>query len=313
MEQIKMENGKKMAEIKKEEEKELDKTKNEKKKAKKKRKLLKKEKQIKEKGGIDGKGRREVRKFLVKYDKFVVIGLFICLLILIFILSREVTTGNRFYRDLVRGLDNSLKISSDETDVQAIEGKKQTDFILREYDAVYSYKNLEFKDEEIKPLAQAYISALEGCKGAIETYNPDTDYENFWKEFSPYYGQRIQSLCNLYKLKENAFDDIKNKYPEKFKNLLLNGWAIEKTASINFQKTKDDKGNEIYQATVLNDSGYDMEYFNIEILLLSGKSDIIDTTSAYVENWQKNTEKTLQFYKTSKKVKAYRINGVTCK
>ncbi|MDO4975009.1 MAG: hypothetical protein Q4E61_01625 [Alphaproteobacteria bacterium] len=291
-----------------------NKTKNEKKKANKKKwKLGKKEKQIKEKGGIDEKGRKEVRKFLVRYDKLVVMGLFICLLILIFILSREVTTGNRFYRDLVRGLDSSWKISNDETDVQAIEGKKQTDFILREYDAVYSYKNLEFKDEEIKPLAQAYISALEGCKGAIETYNPETDYDEFWKAFSPYYGQRIQSLCSLYKLKEKAFDDIKNKYPEKFKNLLLNGWAIERTASINFEKTKDKKGNEIYQATVLNDSGFDMEYFNIDILLLSEKSDIIDTTSAYVKDWAKNTQRTLEFYKTSKKVKAYKINGVTCK
>lgn len=255
---------------------------------------------------------KDIKKRIRKISKleWIVILLVLCLLVTLAIFAMTTSTDGRFTRATIRGIENSWKLENGEIELQS-QGE-ETNFINVEYAAVYRYKRLQYKSDNMSKIAMQYISALKGCKEAAEKYDPEKNFDKFWAEFSPYYGQRIKALYALYKENPLAFKNIKKEYKADFDNLIINGWALDKTENIRFEKKKDKNGHTLFIAKVINDSDYDIETINLDIELLNDKDKVIDAASAYAENWKVGEEKSLQFYSASSKVKRYRIVAETC-
>ena len=222
------------------------------------------------------------------------------------------TVDQRFIRDMDRGLTASWALKNNEVQLQTLSEKNDTSFIETEYAAVEKYSNAKFHSKKLGKLAAEYIGALEQCRGVAESSDPNKDFNAFWKDFSEPYGQRLMAVYKIYKGDYGLLLNSEGSSAER-DNLLAQGWLLNKAGEIEFKLVEKD-GTTAYVAEIKNDSGFDLEFLDLEVALYDKKGKAIETVSAYAEDIQKGKTFELTFYQTGdKKIAQYMIVSEICK
>lgn len=250
----------------------------------------------------------KIKNFIIDNLAKIIIVMAVCLALLIFQLVNSFTGNNRFYRAAARAVEKGWDQELNEYDLQQRDADKNASFFKIEYDAIKSYENLSFSDASAEKIAEEYLTALKECIVIAEKIDPNKDFDKFWNEMSEPYGKRLQALYKIYKKKRNSFAGADNKYPDEFKELVTNGWALNTTKKIKFKKLDEDR----YKASIKNTSGYDLVYYDIDVALLDKKGKTLETTNAHVENIKNGERKNLIICKTKKDVVAYKIISERC-
>lgn len=257
--------------------------------------------------------KRKRRRRRKKILKVAVVLMGAAAVYLSFYAYRLVTADARFLRDMSRGLSESWMLESGETELRNRDGEHNTEFVEIEYAAVSKYRNSRFKNNELQALAAQYIDSLEQCRSVAEEKDPDKDFDGFWKEFSQPYGERLTSVYQIYKGDYGLILDDENTSKEKG-DLLAQGWILSKVGDIEFKRSENEDGVITYTAELKNDSGFDLEFLDLEVELYNGKGKLVESASAYAENIGKGDSVELVFYQSSdKKVTQYRIVSEICK
>lgn len=273
-------------------------------------------------------GKRKLKQFI--FVGLLAIAALMCLMIALHLLDVD----NRFVRAVNAGMSESWALENNEIQLKDSEAPNDTSFIDIEYNEVKSFKGKKFKNKSLGSLAEKYIAALEGCRTAIEENDPDKDFDKFWGAFSQSYGQRVEAIYDLYNGDYGIeLDEVGA--AEELDDLKLSAWSLKKTADIKFTRVKaeekkdeneagseseaeaesdSDSGLEtVLQATVTNDSGFDLEYINIEVELYDEKGGLIETATAYADNIKNKDEFKLRIYQLEEtKADAYKITSVQC-
>ena len=256
-----------------------------------------------------------------KQRQFINVGILgILALLCLIIVMTLVDVDSRFLRAFDSGIKESWALDNNEIQLKDSEGANDTSFIDAEYDAVKAFRYSTFKDETLGELAAKYISALEGCRSAIEENDPDKDYDTFWSSFSQSYGQRLEAIYDLY-TGDYGLEFEDPEYKEELDEMMLSAWSLKKTADIRFTRVRADESEEgaeesrtVLGATVSNDSGFDLEYINIEVELYDEKGELIETATAYANNIKKGADFDLKCYQTEDaKADSYKITSVSCR
>lgn len=239
----------------------------------------------------------------------VVIVLELALVAALIVFLKSTSVESRFIRAVRHGVTTGWSESVNETQFSDSGAKHDTSFIKDEYDAVKSFKGRRFRDKKLGAIASEYIDALEGCAKAAKENDPAKEYDSFWNGFSQSYGRRVDALYRLYKGDYGlTFDE--EKYSDEIDNILINGWSLEKSGQIEFrreiQKNEPEEGSEeeptesvYYTATVKNDSGFDLAYFNVTVDLYDKDGKVIEEVSAYCDKIKKGQDFELKCYQTS--------------
>lgn len=225
---------------------------------------------------------------------------------------KSMSTADRvFVRSIQRGLYSGWDLDRNEMQLAGTGQITDTSFVDKELEAVNSFKNRKFQDEELGRMADDYISALRACRSAAHRYSPGKDYDLFWENFSLPYGKRMEALYRIYTGEYNlSLDDTH--YPEEVSNLLLQGWAIGKTRTLSFDIADTETAGTEFRTDFVNDSGYDLKYLDIELELLDADGKVITTASVYEEDIRNGSNAVLRFFHVGRKCAGYRIIGMTC-
>lgn len=271
----------------------------------------------------ENKGKKKVGRR--KKQLIIIAALFLAVLACLPIALNMTDTDSRFIRAVNGAILKSWALENNEVELKDSTAPNDTSFINIEYNAVKNFSKSKFKDKELGNLAAKYISALEGCRSAVKENDPDKDYDQFWSSFSQSYGQRVEALYDLYKGNYCLnFDELESS--EERDEFLLTAWSLKKTAEIKFTRSKKEKSededeegsaleaNSVLTATVRNDSGFDLEYINIEVELYDENGELIEETTAYADNVKKDAEFELKCYQIAEgKADSYLITSVSCK
>ena len=242
-------------------------------------------------------------KFMKKI--FAIIVAFMFTMVFLSGCGEKISTDEAFIKDLEAGLEARWDIVDGDNDDN--ESKEYWESLFNaELVKIEKYKDEDFDDKELGQLAKEYIAAIEGGKEALEKHDPGTNYDRFWNDYSPYYGQRTKIFCKInkggYGLKVSD-----SKYQDNFDGLIADGWAVELMENIKFEKSDD---GFTYHSIAKNDSGYDFDYLQFEILEKNNDGNTVDTTYASVSNWDNETEREFEFY-AGDKTESYEIISVT--
>ena len=277
--------------------------------------------------------KKKKRRSKRKLKQFIFVGMLaIAALLCLLIAFRLLDVDSRFVRAVNAGLSESWALENNEIQLKENKAPYDTSFVDIEYDKVKEFKDKKFRDESLGKLAGEYIAALEGCRTAIKENDPGKDYDKFWGAFSQSYGQRVEAIYDLYS-GDYGIEIEDPEAKEEIDELKLSAWSLKKTADIKFTRVKGEENkteNEgegeteteteagsgldtALQATVTNDSGFDLEYINIEVELYDEKGELIETATAYAENIKNKAKFDLSIYQTTEtQADAYKITSVLC-
>lgn len=124
-----------------------------------------------------------------------------------------------FLDDLKTGLEERWKISDESGDTDSMSSDEfiefDTNVVNAEYDVLKKYKGCTFDNSKFTILANAYITALETQKEAIEYYKDSNSiYNQFWSagydvrsivipDFIDYYGLQLDNQSNVDEFRDN--------------------------------------------------------------------------------------------------------------
>jgi hypothetical protein len=224
-------------------------------------------------------------------------------------LMNMASVDRRYLRSVERGVLDGWNAGRGDLQLRNEGRISDTSFIDAELAAVEEFHNKPYQDKKLKKLAEQYYSALRKCKIAADAHDPDTDSEEFWKEFSVGYTERVLALWKMYN------GDYKigfrwNSQPDKKRELLFRGWLADTIPKLRFEKTGSSKGIAGYKTVLTNDSGYRIKYINIDVELYDKNGKMIDTAEVYREDIEDGKSVNLGFYHAGKKVRSYRIANV---
>lgn len=222
------------------------------------------------------------------------------------------TVDKRFIRDMDRGIKTGWYHETGENELVNYDLPNDVSFIMDEYEAVSSYKDARFRSKVLEGMAKRYVDALYGCHDAIEKYDIDEQYSEFWEEFSPYYGERIKAIYGIYNTRRFGLELVDERYAIKKEYLLVQGWALEKTTETEFRQVSEENGT-VFEADFRNDSGYDLGYLDFEVELYDDKDQLVETASAYAQNIKAGEKIKLTFNQMYPgEVSEYVIASVIC-
>ena len=139
----------------------------------------------------------------------------------------------------------------------------------------------KFKDAKVKELYDEYKSALEEQYKTVIKYWGTNDYDDEWTKT---YNERAEVLYKI-----NQYVKIKVDNKDNLEEVLNTGRETKNlddiSKSIQFKKVKDDCGMLTYRAQVKNITDRKYDNFCVEVALLDDKGNVLDTESAYTENW----------------------------
>lgn len=223
--------------------------------------------------------------------------------------GEQLSTDEAFIKDLESGLEARWDIIEESDDDE--NSKEYWESLFNaELSKISKYKDKDFEDKTLGKLAKEYIEAIEGGKKALEKHDPESNYQRFWNDYSPYYGQRAKVFNKINK-GSYGLKVTDSKYQDDFDGLVATGWAVNLMETIKFKKIDDGWGNITYKAKEKNTSGYDYDYLQFEILEKDKDGNTVNTTYSNVSNWDNGTERELDFFVDSNKTKGYEIVSVT--
>lgn len=239
-----------------------------------------------------------------------ILYVFITLMLLISMLSftscEKKSVDEQFINSMEQGLEKRWEITDSQPDGTKEDWKA---YINAEYSAVEKYKDEKFEDKELGKLAKEYITSLSQALDIVDEYNPASNYERFWNAYLPYYSQRNSIIRAIYN--GNYGFTVSEENQETLDELLTSGWLSDMLEDIKFTaKTEYDWTT--YTASVVNDSGFDLDYVSIEINLLDKSGKTVDVTYASVENWDKDSTRNLEFMSDNSQASSYELVGGDC-
>lgn len=244
--------------------------------------------------------------------------LLIVVLILIAGVAAEVTAlltmtniDRRFTRSVERGLYDGWALDGGELQLQTEGRITDTAFIEAEYEAISEYVHRKYKDDELGHLANEYISALNECRRAAARHDPAKDFDEFWAHFSEPYGRRVKALYAMH-TGDFSFLLENEEYLDEISNIVAQGWLLDSIDSLSFNKVVDGD-TVVFRTRLLNESGCDIEYLDLEIELLNKKGDVVETSSVYVPEVPADEMMDLKFISTSPNAARYRIVSEACR
>lgn len=217
----------------------------------------------------------------------------------------------RFTRSVERGLYDGWTLDGGELQLQTDGRITDTAFIDAEYEAISEYVHRKYKDDELGHLANEYISALNECRRAAARHDPAKDFDTFWTHFSEPYGRRVKALYSMH-MGDFSFLLENEEYNNEIDNIVAQGWLLDAIDSLSFNKTIDGDAL-VFRTRLLNESGYDIEYLDLEIELLNKKGDVVETSSVYVTEVPADEMMDLRFISTSPNAAQYRIVSEACR
>lgn len=252
-----------------------------------------------------------IKKIIRRNLKLIILIMIAFMVLEVLALISLNTVDRRFMRDLAVGLEKGWNLENNEMELQDKEENNETAFLNYEYDAISKYEGAKFRSKRLGELANRYIEVLRTSIEIANKYDVNKKFNAFWKEFSPYYGERTRILYELYK-KGYRLQTTKKEYKEENNNIIAQGWALEKSETIDFKKIDDKKGNIVYRAEFENDSGFDLEYLNYDIQLLDKKGNIVEMVSAYASDIKAEDQINMEFYLVGENVVKYTVVSETC-
>lgn len=221
------------------------------------------------------------------------------------------STDKRFIRYAERGFIAGWDKSAPESTLRDRDLESDTAFIDIEYEAVSRFKGKEFRDENLGEAAAEYIDAVIDCHEVTSEKDPNKNVSKFWESFSEPYGRRIKAFCKLMNGDFGFLRKLDASYRQDVDELLLQGWALNKTNEIIFNHSS--KADNELQAEVVNDSGHDLEYIDMTVDLYDGKGNYLETVSVYQADIKNNDKFTLHCYEIEAgKTKEFVITAITC-
>ncbi len=225
------------------------------------------------------------------------------------VLKSMTSVDRRFLRGVERGVATGWESGISDLQLREQGCITDTTFIDTELEAVSEFTNKSYQDKELKKLAKRYISDLKKCRSAASSHNPETDSEAFWREFAGPYTDRLIVLRKLY-LGDFKMGSGWEAYPEMLDELLSRAWAAETIPQLKFERTGSKNLMGEFKATLQNDSGYDIEFINIDIEIYDSSDALVGTAEVYKEDIADGSSAELVFYFSDQKVSSYRITGV---
>lgn len=212
-----------------------------------------------------------------------------------------------FIISLSKGLETRWKLN-DEYDELINKGEiKETDekkvieyydkFAKAELNEVEKYKDLKFEDSKLQEAAISYINLLKTQEEGVEEMRVDID--KGIRKWDEGYQQRSKLLTNFVKdYNLTVSDKYKTQLSdfEKVSNQVKDDEKIEdEVKKAEFKITNSSGGWKDYESIIKNDTDTNYEYFSIKINLLDKDEVILESTTAYVENWQSGQKAKFKF------------------
>ena len=242
----------------------------------------------------------------MKTVTYLSITLLLLMSIIIFTSCEKKSVDEQFISSMEQGLQERWEINDSRPDGTKEDWKA---YINAEYSAVEKYKDEKFEDKELGKLAKEYITALSKSLDVVDEYNPSSNYDRFWNAYLPYYSDRNLIIRTIYN--GNYGFKVSEDNQENLDGLLASGWLSEMLSKIEFTG-KDEYGWTTYTASVVNDSGFDLDYVSLEINLLDKSGKTVDVTYASVENWDKDSTRQLEFMSDNSQASSYELVGGDC-
>lgn len=255
----------------------------------------------------DRKKRRRTVRIILSVLIFIMIAAITAEVI---VLKNMTSVDRRFIRGVERGVAEGWKTGK--SDLQLRDQGKVTDtaYLEKELEAVEEFRNKPYQDKELRKLAKRYIDDLKKCRAAAQENDPATDSEAFWDKFSGPYTDRMILLRTFYN-GDYKMGSSWDSYPELRDEIFLRGWAAETAETLRFSREEGSDGNYKYTASLINGSGVDIAYMNIEVELFDSSDKAVGTAEVFKEKIKDGSKVTLVFY-SSKDVASYRAAYVDC-
>lgn len=225
------------------------------------------------------------------------------------VLKSMTSVDRRFLRGVERGVAGGWESSIADLQLREQGCITDTTFIDTELEAVGEFNSKVYQDKALKKLAKRYISDLKKCRSAVAAHNTETDSDAFWNEFAEPYTDRLIVLRKLY-VGDYKIGDGWEAYPEMLDELMSRAWAAEKMLQLEFTRTGTKNGMGEFKATLQNDSGYDIEFLNIDIEIYDSNDALAGTAEVYMEDIADGSSTELVFYYSDNKVSSYRITAI---
>lgn len=225
----------------------------------------------------------------------------LCGLLVLFVMtgcssSQEKSVDESFIDDFKSGLMARWDEAEDNTADSTEEFNKLLDAELNE---IKKYKDETFENKELGESAKAYINNLEDTKNITKYVN--TDYSKFYEQYQDYSQIRAEAMYDINKIQKIKFDSKSDQ--DIFDSMLEEGELVKEVRNImsNTQFTLAKNDNEYdtsatYEAIVENTTNTDFDNFYFDIAVKDEQGVIIDTESAYTENWRKGEKHKFDFW-----------------
>lgn len=221
--------------------------------------------------------------------------------------QEDKTYDKEFISSLSKGLEARWKLTDEYDDLVSKGEIKDTDqkkfieyydkFVNAELGEVEKYKDLKFEDSKLQEAAISYINLLKTQQEGVEEMR--VDFEKGLEKWNEGYQQRSKLLTSFvddynltvseeYKTQLSDFEKISNEVKDNEK-------IEEDVKKAEFKVTNSSGGWKDYEAVIKNDTDTDYEYFNIKINLLDKDEVILESTTAYVENWKAGQKARFKF------------------
>lgn len=247
-----------------------------------------------------------------KFRNIMLVILSVALVITVIDSIYMISADSRFGRAAARGISAGWDRGITDSTLRQADGKPDVSFIDDELEAMKPYENAHFHSKKLSKLASAYIQALKDCKKAAAE-GQSKDPEKFWEAFSEPYADRLVSIYRIYKgnygLRFNQ-----SKYHKQSKELILQGWALDKASRVELSRKDTKNGSYELYARLVNDSGSRLEFIDLTVELYDKKGNLIETASAYAENVKPGIVFYARCYVNDEvKARKYVVSAINCK
>ena len=197
-----------------------------------------------------------------------------------------------FMAAITQGLEARWKITNKFESNPLELGAEDMDKALKaELAPVAEFKDAKFKNQDLAEAAVLYVEALEGLHG-----KDFADENTTWQSA---YSCRVSAL---HKINEISKIKVSDTYKENLSEILSDGEAasvaqdLQDAVVFEKQEPKDEYDTHpTYAAVVENKSELNFSYFEFDINLVDKDGVVVETQTAFTENWAAGTKHRFEF------------------
>ncbi len=217
-------------------------------------------------------------------------------------------TDEDFVSNLGKGLTarwtltNSDSYNDDALDTASLSerNKAYNLFVNAELDTIGNLSDYQFKNDEVKTLAETYMKGLDLQKEGVSyiaSSDYSTNYTQTWELGSCYRTVAITELYNNYGLTvdekyQSTLNDFIAQNEDAKKQIAIQEFVDELPDKLYYTKDEEnsDEWYTYYEAVVENTTAYTIDSLEIDIDFLDASGIVIAQDSDYLENLQPGTK-----------------------